>query len=215
MNLIYIQAIQRWWRVWNRCAIWIFRIRSQLDLNIFMTILGKLQSIPKHRLSPGASWRSTVWYFFPRKKMYKSGYCFPNLLFQEILFLSFLLLSSFSSSLRSRAIVLRYDLEHYLVQSPRGGSWVWKDSTTSVLWNGIIRTISRRNPFRCVYSLFHHEPNFILFPTSLSVSFWGSAAHVIFVQSHDFLLRTPARCQQHWKKMTTKIKFYCWFILLV
>lgn len=74
----------------------------------------------------------------------------------------------FSPSLGSRVIVLRYGLEHYLVQSPLGSSWVWKDSSTSVLWNGIIRTISRRNPFTCLYSLFHHEPNFILSPTSLS-----------------------------------------------
>lgn len=152
-------------------------------------------------------------FFSPRQKMYKSGYCFPNLLFWEIFVLSFLLLSSFSSSLGSKAIVLECGLERYLVQSPLGSSWVWKDSSTSVLWNGIIRTISRRNPFRCMYSLFHHEPNFILSPTSFCL--WGSAAHVIFAQHHDFLLSTPAHCQQHWKKMTINIKFYFWFILLV
>lgn len=93
-----------------------------------------------------------------------------------------------------KVIVLRYGSEHYLVQSPLHSSWVWKDSSTSVLGNGIISTVSRRNPFRYVYPLFHHEFSFILSPTSLSVPFWGNATHVIFVQDRDFFLSTPAHC---------------------
>lgn len=107
-----------------------------------------------------------------------------------------------------KVIVPRYGSEHYLVQSPLHSSWVWKDSSTSVLGNGIISTVSSRNPFRYMYSLFHREFSFILSPTSLSVLFWGSATHVIFLQTHDFFLSTPAHCQQHWKKMTIKLKFY-------
>lgn len=107
-----------------------------------------------------------------------------------------------------KVIVPRYGSEHYLVQSTLRSSWVWKDSSTSVLGNDIISTVSSRNPFRYMYSLFHHGFSFILSPTSLSVPFWGSATHVIFVQYHDFFSSRPAQCQQHWKKMTLNLKVY-------
>lgn len=146
-----------------------------------------------------------------KKNIYKTGYCFLNFHFLEKLSL-FTFSSSLSSFLVSRAIVLRYGVELYLVQSPLGNSWGWKDSSSSDFWNGIIRTISRRNPFRYIYSLFHHEPNFILSSTLVSISFWGSAVHVMFVQNDGFLLSTLVYFQQHGQKTIIKIKFY--FLLI-
>lgn len=173
-----------------------------------MTILRKLQSTSKHDLSPSTSRGSTVWFFF---FLGKNGI---NLVIVSLIFFtarhSFSPFSSYPlfTFFGIKVIVLRYGSENYLVQSPFHSSWLWKDSSTSVLGNGIISTVSSRNPFRYVYSLFHYEFSFILSPASLSVPFWGSATHVSFVQNHDFFLSTPAHCQQHWKKMTIKLKFY-------